>query len=338
MLVRDLDLGTDPKINAIVRIIQRISPDILILNDFDYDAGTVALGLFAGLIAQGGKAYPFRFSARPNAGMATGLDMDGDGRFAGPDDAQAFGRFSGAGGMAVLSRLPIDDAAVRDFSNLLWKDVPGAQLPRRGDAPFLSAKARDIQRLSSKGHWDVPVTLPWGQVIHLLVSNPVPPVFDGPENRNGLRNRDEIRFWHLYLDRLAIPGTAEFGGGAFVLAGDLNADPMDGAGSHAAVTRLLTHPKIRDPLPASLGAVQAAQRQAGPNTGQKSDPAFDTVDWDETRTPGNMRVDYVLPSRDLKVTGAGVFWPAPDQDGYDLVGSNGDVGSHHRLVWLDVAR
>ncbi len=40
--------------------------------------------------------------------------------------------------------------------------------------------------------------------LHLLASHPTPPAFDGPEDRNGRRNHDEIRFWNDYLDRAEI--------------------------------------------------------------------------------------------------------------------------------------
>ena len=39
------------------------------------------------------------------------------------------------------------------------------------------------------------------KTVHFLVSHPTPPVFDGPEDRNGTRNHDEIRFWADYIRR-----------------------------------------------------------------------------------------------------------------------------------------
>ena len=35
--------------------------------------------------------------------------------------------------------------------------------------------------------------------LHVLASHPTPPTFDGPEDRNGRRNHDEIRFWADYI-------------------------------------------------------------------------------------------------------------------------------------------
>ncbi len=331
LLVRDLVAGKDPQIATVVKVIAKTEPDILLLNDFDFDHGNIALGLIADQLAAAGVVYPHRFAIRPNSGMQTGVDLDGDHKLGGPGDAQGFGAFSGAQGMAVLSRYPVDESAVQDFSAQLWKDLPGAMLPVVDAKAWPSRGAWQVQRLSSKGHWDVPVTLPDGRVLHLLASHPTPPVFDGAEDQNGLRNRDEIRFWSLYLDRLAFNSL-------FVILGDLNADMNDGEGAHDAIRALVAHPKIQDVRPASHGALVASEQQAGPNATQISNPAFDTVDWDEARTPGNMRVDYVLPSSSLKIAGAGVFWPAPGEDGFDLVGSDGSVGSHHRLVWVDILR
>ncbi len=61
----------------------------------------------------------------------------------------------------------------------------------------------DSFRLSSKSHWDVPIEI-GKKTVHFLVSHPTPPVFDGPEDRNGTRNHDEIRFWADYVG----PGAA----------------------------------------------------------------------------------------------------------------------------------
>jgi len=334
LLLRDLEKADDPQILAVQRIVARVAPDILLLNDFDYDFGGQALDVFADQLSELGVHYPFRFARPSNAGLATGIDLDGDSRTGGPGDAQGFGGFAGAEGMALLSAFPVLAGQVRDFSGRLWRDLPGARLPVIDGQPFPSARAWDVQRLSSKGHWDVPVALPDDRVLHLLIAHATPPVFDGPEDRNGLRNRDEIRFWTLFLDGALDEKLSP--ASPFVVLGDLNADPHDGEGSTGAIRSLLAHPRLRDPLPESRGAVVATKVQGGGNLTQKSDPRHDTVDWDEARTPGNLRVDYVLPSVELNVVAAGVFWPAPGEAGFDLVGTDGKVGSHHRIVWVDI--
>ena len=142
----------------------------------------------------------------------------------GPGDAYGYGRFPGQYGMAVLSRFPIDPDESRAFAGLLWKDFPDALLPvDETGAPFPSAEAQSVMRLSSKSHWDVAVQTPGG-VLRLLASHPTPPVFDGREDLNGKRNHDEILFWVRYLDGMAFTDdagrTAPFSGEPFVVLGD----------------------------------------------------------------------------------------------------------------------
>lgn len=316
-------LKGDPQVQAVQAVIVANHPDILLLTGFDYDAGQVALTAFADGLAQRGLTYPHLFALRPNTGMATGFDLDADGVLGGPGDAQGWGRFSGADGMAILSRFPIGSDAAHDFSAMLWRDLPGAVLPD-GMAGDVAA----LQRLSTTGHWDVPVEVPGGD-LHLLAYYATPPVFDGPEDRNGLRNAAETAFWSAYIGgQLATPGPDS----RFVILGDANLDPVDGDGRGGAMAALLSDPRLHDPLPASTGGKVAA------DPGQNGDPALDTASWpDAAGSPGNLRVDYVLPSADLTVTGSGVFWPAPGEAGAALLTPGGIMASRHRLVWVDIA-
>lgn len=63
---------------------------------------------------------------------------------------------------------------------------------------FYSAQELEVFRLSSKNHVDVPIQI-GRRTVHVLASHPTPPSFDGPEDRNGTRNADEIRFWADYV-------------------------------------------------------------------------------------------------------------------------------------------
>ncbi len=327
LLLRDILAGKDKQVLAVAGIITHISPDILLLNGFDYDYNNAALNAFADLLADQGVAYPHRFALRPNTGMGTGLDMDGDGQLGGPRDAQGYGRFAGQGGMAILSRYPIDALRVQDFSALKWVDFPQALLPQVDGKPFPSPQAQSEQRLSTTGHWAVPVTTPDGE-INLLAFHATPPVFDGPEDRNGKRNHDEVRFWAAYLDGELDTKPLD---APFVILGDANLDPFDGDGQGKAMWDLLAHPMVQDAKPQSEGAVAATTTQGGANTDHKGDPAQDTVDWKDVPGPGNMRVDYVLPSINLRITASGVFWPIDEDKDAALLGD-----SRHRLVWVDV--
>lgn len=322
LLLRDLMRGEDAQIVAAVAVIARTDADVLALQGIDWDYEGRTLAALAERLAAAGAPYPHRLTLRPNSGLASGLDLDGDGRLGGPGYAQGFGRFTGQGGMAVLSRYPILSAEVRDFSALLWRDLPGALLPSYPDGrPFPSAEAQAVQRLSSTGHWAVPIALPDGETLTLLTFHAAPPVFDGAEDRNGRRNHDEIAFWQHYLD--GVFGTAP--AGRFVIAGDANLDPADGDGRHDAIRARLADPRLTDPRPTSEGAARAGDQ------GHKGPDRLDTVEWDG---PGRLRVDYVLPSADWEIAGSGVLWPGSGTPLRDATLR----ASRHRLVWVDLRR
>lgn len=321
LLLRDIRRGTDPDIAAVISVITELSPDVLVLQGFDWDYDGAALTAFTDALRTAGAAYPHHFAARPNTGMPTDLDMDGDGRLGTPRDAQGFGYFSGQAGMALLSRHPIRADDVRDLSSLKWRDLPGALLPTHSNgSAFPSDAALDEQRLSHSGHWIVPVQIPaWG-ILQVLTFHAGPPVFDGPEDRNGRRNHDEIKLWQAVLDGTFGPPPTDH----FVIAGAANLDPFDSDGRSVAIRDLLSDPRLQDPSPASEGAELAgAQGHIGPD-------ALDTVDWPKV---GRLRVDYVLPSRDWRVIASGVHWPAPDQTSHAVA----STASRHRLVWVDLA-
>jgi hypothetical protein len=310
--VNDLVKGEDPQIAALVRVAVALDADVLLLTAVDYDRGGVALRLLAERLAAAGLDYPHHLAFRPNTGMQTGFDVDGNGKIGDPRDAQGFGLFSGQGGMAILSRLPLDGTSAQDFSGTLWRDLPGALIPD-GIDPGLMV----IQRLATTGFWDVPV-LTDGGPLHLLAWHATPPVFDGPEDRNGKRNHDEATFWRLYLDGdmpMAPPDTP------FILLGDGNLDPADGDGLRDGITALLTHKALQDPQP--MGSHTRTE------PAQRGDPALDTVLYADL---GGLRLDYVLPSADLTVTAAGVMWPGlNDPLMPDLI-----AASRHFPVWVEV--
>ena len=113
LLLRDILRDDDPQITAIAAVIAAVSPDILLLQDVDHDRDLHALRALRDRLARDGAHYPHILARRPNSGMHTGQDMDGNGRCCDARDAQGYGAFTGQGGMALLSRLPIDHDAVR---------------------------------------------------------------------------------------------------------------------------------------------------------------------------------------------------------------------------------
>ncbi len=341
----------------VAEVIQRARPDVVLINEFDFYPDGQAAELFRDnflAVSQNGApaaSYPYYFVAPSNTGVPSGFDLNNNGTVGGGDDAFGFGLFPGQFGMVVYSKHPIDHAQARTFQHFLWKDMPGARLPDDPDtaapADWYSPAELDVFRLSSKSHWDVPVDVD-GQTVHFLVSHPTPPVFDGPEDRNGTRNADEIRFTadyvtpsrgrYIYDDDGRRGGLAP--GALFVIAGDQNSDPLDGDSMPGAAQQLLESPRINArSAPASAGGTEAAALQGGANTTHLSDPAFDTADFNDN-APGNLRADYVLPRRNIRIAGSQVFWPVRADPLFRLTGVFDQPGgfptSDHRLVWADL--
>jgi hypothetical protein len=351
-LVSDLSTPANAQARAAAEIIQRANPDVLLINEFDFDAAGQAADLFRSNyleVPQNGATpvhYPYYFQAPSNTGVPSGFDLDNSGGVGGPNDAFGFGFFPGQFGMIVYSRYPIDEEEVRTFQKFLWKDMPGALLP---DDPATSApddwySPAELAafRLSSKSHWDVPIFV-GDKTVHFLVAHPTPPVFDGPEDRNGTRNHDEIRLLADYLS----PSTSSYivdddgvrgglqPGALFVVAGDMNSDPLDGDSIPGSAQLLLDHPHVNSSeTPTSPGGPQQSALQGGANATHAGDPRFDTADFADS-APGNLRVDYVLPRKNIKITASAVFWPLAADPLFAPVGVFPFPASDHRLVWID---
>ena len=345
-LKNELTSGESAKTQKIAEIIQRVRPDVLLINEFDYDEAGEGLKAFQEKfldVSQNDQKpieYPHVYFGPVNTGEDSGIDLNLDGRHLMPRDGFGFGYFPGQYALAVLSKYPMDREKVRTFQRFLWKDMPDAKLPidTASKQPYYPDHVMEVFRLSSKSHWDIPIIV-GDQRIHFLVSHPTPPVFDGDEDANGCRNHDEIRLFadyvsgkadYLYDDAGNRGGLPD--GSHFVIAGDLNADPKDGASRDNAVRLLTEHPLINDTNPSSQGGVYYSKEQGKANMDHKGDPASDTGDFNDQNV-GNMRIDYALPSKNLTVSDSGVFWPKPDQPGGDLV-----EASDHRLVWVDLKK
>jgi endonuclease/exonuclease/phosphatase family metal-dependent hydrolase len=331
--------GDHQQIKNIAEIIQRLRPDIILLNEFDYSkqSETDIKNFIKHYLKESqtnSKAidYPYFYSAAVNTGVDSGLDLNKDGIASGTQgDAFGFGLFPGHYGMLVLSKYPIQSEKIRTFQHFLWKDMPETLLATIMDESgefYYNQEAQKILRLSSKSHWDIPIKV-GNHTVHLLASHPTPPVFDGPENRNGKRNHDEIRFWTDYLsgkERSAYVyddkgNSGGFKGEHFVIAGDLNASPDEGDGLNSGIQGLLEHPLVN--------ASMAPKSKGGElHTSNNRHSAQHTAEW-------AMRADYVLPSTSLKVKASGIFWPKPDDPLFRLI-KDRKSSSDHRLVWVDI--
>jgi len=326
------------QIKNIAEIIQRTNPDIILLNEFDReDDSSKNLDLFLTKylnVSQNGYApvqFPYYYHGPVNTGVAINADLNNNG-ISGelPSDTHGFGHFSGHFGMILLSKYPIDNERIRTFQKFKWKDMPGALAPVVPETkqPYYNEKAWQSLRLSSKSHWDIPIKV-GSKVIHVLASHPTPPVFDGPEDRNGKRNHDEIRFWldyitpksadYIYDDNKDKGGLAD--NSIFVILGDQNASAVEGDAINNSIASLLSSEKIQDPMPTSIG---------GKNHSSDNNYApYHTAYW-------RMRADYVLPSSaGWHIKNSGVFWPVESEESFRLV-KDRKASSDHRLVWVDL--
>lgn len=351
-------VGVEPQARAAANIIQKIRPDILVINEIDHDYNHLDEGyaltarLFSKNYLQSGGDpidYPYAYAAPNNTGLLTGLDLNRDGQVSTDshrgershgDDCYGWGRYPGEFSMAVLSMYPITTGEARTFQKMLWRDLPGNHIP----PDYYSAESLDILRLSSKSHWDLPIQV-GSSKWHLLLSHPTPQGFDGDEDRNGRRNFDEIMFWAHYLDgsEAIYDDRGEKGGYSgsdpFVIAGDLNARPArpsdlrakpswtlpsiyDGK---AAIAQLLEHPSVQDSGSwLTSGRSLGALRPGAPDFPERASASFGD----------GARIDYLLPSAGLQILGGGVYWPNETEDPEGAAWA--EEASDHRLVWIDL--
>jgi endonuclease I len=348
-LITDLATVNATQSQNIARVIQRNNADVLLLNEFDYDAKGEALKRFQENyleVGQSGEApvyYPYAFIAPSNTGIASGFDLDNNGTIVTTpgatgygEDALGFGAFPGQYAFVVLSKHPIDTANIRTFQKFLWKDMPGALLPDdpdiAGTGDWYSPAELNVYRLSSKNHADVPVLVN-GTPVHILASHPTPPVFDAPGaglpwkagvDHNGRRNSDEIRFWSDYVtpansayiyddtETSAAPGGGLAPNSRFVLVGDQNADQNEGDSTPPAILSVINNVLFNGAFVPGGGAGPQPDDTAG--------------------FSGGVRVDYALPSIfGFDAPTGGVFWPGA---GDPMSGAI--TASDHHLVFVNL--
>lgn len=353
---RDLLTPDSPRLKRLAEIVQRTRPNILLLSGISYDTPggpDVKPGEAPG---QNGQRFADSYLAVPqaeglgplklksfmapvNSGMASGMDLDHNGRIvtefpepgSGPvgglaasysGDCWGAGAYPGQCGMALLvdERLTIEADKSRTFRKMPWDYVLGSMIPPA--APGSDAKSwytdreRLLVRLSSVGHWDVPVALPNGAVVHILCSRPATPTGDSPPTFATRRNHDEIRLWADYIEDAGyLVDDADRAGGiqagsSFVLLGNLGRSPEPKAGPDDVITTVL------------YGA-RGVNHEITPES-PVSVPGLDMT----ATTFGNVRADYVLPSRDLGIAAAGI-WRSPPSGG-------GTFPSDHFPVWMDL--
>lgn len=346
--------AANEKARRVAEVLQRIRPDIVLINEIQYDGagesgggknGSALVEKFLSVAqGEGLEALSYRAIMLPsNTGVPSGFDLDNNGsvvtkpgsrEYGG--DCLGYGEFPGQFAMALLVRsdLAVNESEIRSFRSFKWKDMPGALLPPaegqesagENGVGWYSADELAALPLSSKSHWDVPVTLRNGAVVHVLCSHPTPPVFDGDEDRNGRRNHDEIRLIADYINGAPyiVDDAGKKGGLAsgvlFVVMGDLNADPERGDSRAKPMELLLKNARV-----------QAGAAPVSKTPMERLRP--------EATSKFRLRVDYVLASQGLIVRDSGVWRGAADSPGAKEDVPKEPFEEHpsdHFPVWVDV--
>src|SRR5690348_3556504 len=98
-LRRDLATPDSAQARAVAEIIQRVRPDVLLLQEFDFDAEGASVREFQSNYlgrAQNGAApihFDHVFFTESNTGQPSGSDLNNDGKVEGGQDALGFGEF-----------------------------------------------------------------------------------------------------------------------------------------------------------------------------------------------------------------------------------------------------
>ena len=346
----DLDGAQNPRLKRLAAIIQRVRPNVLLLSEIALDADAQNADRFVRNYLSTAQEPGLRailyntVMPQSNTGIHSGFDLNNDAIIRPeppeprPSDAQGnparqtqggrdygndcfgFGTYPGQYAMALFvdPHLTIHHDEIRTFQRFLWKDLPDAQPPRyKGGDNFYTQQEWNQLRLSSKTLADIPVSLADGTSVHFIISHPTPPAFDGSEQRNKLRNHDEIRLLHSYItnepkliDDSGTPGGLPEGE-HFIILGDLNADPVDGSSVGMPMSTYL------------LGSPFLA-----PDHTPSSDIVIEGLDPTDTAR-FRLRVDYILPS-----AGIGVLRSSIWRYGHD---DPAGFPSDHFPVWAELA-
>ena len=84
-LIADLSTPGNVQASNVAEIVQRVRPDVLLINEFDYDSAGTALRLFQDnylSVPHNGAAaieYPYAYTAPSNTGIHSGYDLDNNG-------------------------------------------------------------------------------------------------------------------------------------------------------------------------------------------------------------------------------------------------------------------
>jgi 3-phytase len=338
---------SDEQATAAAQILARFAPDIISINELQFDMqgvptpsmpgapGTTGWGQFdvfgadnahrlADRIAAAGtpEGYEHRLIFVGNSGYYWEGSTLGFDWFI----LRGWGEFRGRFNTAILSRYPILLDQVRIIS-----DVPWDALPENHIAKMKAETGIDVPPgfpIFEKGLNIVPVQVN-DEVLHLVLLHTVSPAFDPI---NPYRNYDELRALVMFLDG-QLPGVEPLPPDAkFMIVGDLNADPDDGDGLPGAIQQVLDHPSVI----AVFGAGAGTKGNNGQYNTYLSGCGLDDGSIVQNPTQKfQLQLDYLLPSTNLgEPLETFLFFPdfQTEREDFDLACRASD----HRFAYTDI--
>ena len=191
-LVADLSTPDNAQARTVAEIIQRTSPDVLLVNEFDFVEDGVAAELFRDNyleVSQNGAD-----AGRLPLLLRSPVEHRHPDRLR-PQQQRRRRRRRRRVRVRALPR-PVRHGRLLQVPHRPRRGPHLPELPLEGHAGRPSPTTRrcgadrlvrpeelDIFRLSSKSHWDVPIKT--AATVHFLVTHPTPPTFDGPRTATG---------------------------------------------------------------------------------------------------------------------------------------------------------
>jgi hypothetical protein len=338
--------ASDEQATAAAEVAARFEPDILCINELQYDiSGWPAQGMpgaapgspYGGynvpgadnakrvaerVAAAGGPSYEHTLLTAGNSGYYWEGNTLGFDWFI----LRGWGEYPGRFNTAVLSKYPIVEDQVRIITNFAWEDLPDNKIAQMDSE--IGVQVPPGFPLFEKSLNVVPVQV-GADVVHLVLLHPVSPAFDPI---NPYRNYDELRALRLFLDG-QLPGVEPLAVGAkFIVVGDLNADPDDGDSLPGAIQQVLEQPDLLAVFPEGAGTKG--------NNGQYNTyiSGCGLDDGSVVTNPAarfQLQLDYLLPSATIgQPLESNNFFPDIAQNQYDFALSC--RASDHRFLSIDV--
>lgn len=196
-LYRELLGGADAEASRVADAITAAKPDVVVLTGMDAEPNAVAAFQAEYLGSDQDERpnvyYPYSYLAVGVKGQQSGADLDDDRVVGGPGDAWGQGAFNEQASTVVLSRYPIDQAAVSSVTELKWKDVEGNRLK---DSNLKGALAASIPVMNN-GLWDIPIEFQ-SERIHVVAAQTEP--LESSYNFAAPRQNDELKVVSDYLN------------------------------------------------------------------------------------------------------------------------------------------